>query len=35
MLEKYNAKKYADKINDLQDKINACSSELDWRMRYV
>ena len=35
MLEKYDAKKYADKINDLQEKINACSSELDWRMRYV
>lgn len=35
MLEKYDAKKYANKINDLQKKINACSSELDWRMRYV
>lgn len=35
MLEKYDAKKYANKINDLQEKINACSSELDWRMRYV
>ena len=35
MLEQYDAKKYADKINDLQEKINACHSEWDWRMRYV
>lgn len=35
MLEQYDAKKYADKIRGLQEKINACSSELDWRMRYV
>lgn len=35
MLEQYDAKKYSDKINDLQEKINACHSEWDWRMRYV
>ena len=35
MLEKYDAKKYADIINDLQEKIDACSREWDWRMRYV
>ena len=35
MLEQYDAKKYADKINNLQREINACHSEWDYRMRYV
>ena len=35
MLEKYDSKKYADKISNLQEKIDACSREWDWRMRYV